>query len=261
MSGGELVVQVGDAGLERQVGLEGVAGAGGVGRQRLEGPPIDLVARVLGPRGLMPNPKTGTVTTDVVQAVNEIKAGKVEFRVDKGGVVHAPIGKLAFDGRGTDIRSSVVPAVCLELQRSLDYYETHYDARPVTELVVAPGVGIDALLTAVREQLALNVSVLDLADLFDLDEDERASCHRGCDRPGHEPEAVQEIPEAGDELLAHGVFIDTGGPGHASVLGSARPRGGTLQSDGCWCRFWRLPCGTQVVACSCAAGSSSVAVR
>lgn len=57
---------------------------------------VGRLGRILGPRGLMPNPKVGTVTTDVASAVREVKAGKVEFRVDKGAVIHAPVGKLAF---------------------------------------------------------------------------------------------------------------------------------------------------------------------
>jgi large subunit ribosomal protein L1 len=57
---------------------------------------IGQLGRVLGPRGLMPNPKTGTVTFDVGRAVREVKAGKIEFRVDKSGNVHAPIGKVSF---------------------------------------------------------------------------------------------------------------------------------------------------------------------
>jgi large subunit ribosomal protein L1 len=57
---------------------------------------VGRIGKILGPRGLMPNPKTGTVTPDIGKAVKEIKAGKLEFRVDKAGIVHVPIGKASF---------------------------------------------------------------------------------------------------------------------------------------------------------------------
>ena len=58
---------------------------------------VGKIGRILGPKGLMPNPRTGTVTFDVAKAVEEIKAGKVEYRADKAGIIHAPIGKVSFE--------------------------------------------------------------------------------------------------------------------------------------------------------------------
>ena len=61
---------------------------------------VGPLGKILGPRGLMPNPKSGTVTFDVSRAVREVKGGRVEFRTDKSGIVHAPIGKVSFEDRG-----------------------------------------------------------------------------------------------------------------------------------------------------------------
>jgi large subunit ribosomal protein L1 len=76
---------------------------------------VGRLGKVLGPRGLMPNPKTGTVTNDVASAIQEIKAGKVEFRTDKTALVHVPVGKLSFPvekliDNATTVISSVVRA-------------------------------------------------------------------------------------------------------------------------------------------------------
>ncbi len=73
---------------------------------------VGKLGKVLGPRGLMPNPKTGTVTAEVGKAVQEVKAGKVEFRVDKTGIIHAPIGKISFEpGKLVENATSLISAV------------------------------------------------------------------------------------------------------------------------------------------------------
>ncbi|NLH47708.1 MAG: 50S ribosomal protein L1 [Myxococcales bacterium] len=100
---GEKVKEAEDAGAEA-VGAEDLAQRiqdGWMDFERVVATPdmmkvVSKLGRVLGPRGLMPNPKTGTVTFDVAQAVQEAKAGKIEFRVDKGGNLHAPIGRKSF---------------------------------------------------------------------------------------------------------------------------------------------------------------------
>src|SRR5690242_17054643 len=73
---------------------------------------VGKLGKVLGPRGLMPNPKTGTVTVDVARAVREVKMGKVEFRVDKTGIIHAPVGKTSFAAdKLVENASSLIQAV------------------------------------------------------------------------------------------------------------------------------------------------------
>ena len=73
---------------------------------------VGRLGRVLGPRGMMPNPKAGTVSFDVAKAIEEIKAGKVEFRVDKTGIVHAPVGKISFSAEQLEANAaSLIGAV------------------------------------------------------------------------------------------------------------------------------------------------------
>ena len=102
---------------------------------------VGRLGKILGPRGLMPNPKTGTVTMDVARAVKEVKGGKVEFRVDKTGIIHCPVGKVSFEAEKLAENANAL------IQSVLKAKPTTAKGRYVRSIVVSstmgPGVGID----------------------------------------------------------------------------------------------------------------------
>ncbi len=99
------------------------------------------LGKVLGPRGLMPNPKTGTVTFEVAKAVKEIKAGKVEFRVDKTGVLHSPIGKISFDADKLAENAQALLAAVVKAKPAAAKGE--YIRKITLSSTMGPGIGID----------------------------------------------------------------------------------------------------------------------
>ena len=103
---------------------------------------VATVGRILGPKGLMPNPKTGTVRTDVAEAVKEAKAGKVDFRIDRAGIIHCRIGKASFDGQA--LTENLV-----ELLRALKRAQPpaakgQYFRKVSLSTTMGPGVRVDA---------------------------------------------------------------------------------------------------------------------
>src|SRR5262252_7052144 len=102
---------------------------------------VGRLGKVLGPRGLMPNPKTGTVTAEIAKAVREIKAGKVEFRVDKTGIIHAPVGKLSFSkDKLIENASSLIQAV---LKAKPSAAKGKYVKTATVCSTMSPGVSLD----------------------------------------------------------------------------------------------------------------------
>ncbi|MGB2636748.1 MAG: 50S ribosomal protein L1 [Candidatus Acidiferrum sp.] len=99
------------------------------------------LGKVLGPRGLMPNPKTGTVTADVTKAVKETKAGKVEFRVDKAGIVHCPIGKIQFDAPKLAENAHALIAAVLKAKPAAA--KGKYVKRITLTSTMGPGIPVD----------------------------------------------------------------------------------------------------------------------
>jgi len=102
---------------------------------------VGKLGKVLGPRGLMPNPKTGTVTVEVAKAIKEIKAGKVEFRVDKTGIIHSPVGKLSFPkDKLIENASSLIQAV---LKAKPSAAKGKYVKTATVCSTMSPGVALD----------------------------------------------------------------------------------------------------------------------
>jgi large subunit ribosomal protein L1 len=99
------------------------------------------LGKVLGPRGLMPNPKTGTVTMDVAKAIKETKAGKVEFRVDKAGIVHCPIGKINFDAPKLAENAHAVIGAVIKAKPAAA--KGKYVKRITLTSTMGPGINID----------------------------------------------------------------------------------------------------------------------
>jgi large subunit ribosomal protein L1 len=107
---------------------------------------VGKLGKVLGPRGLMPNPKTGTVTMDVARAVKEVKAGKVEFRVDKTGIIHCPVGKVSFDAHRLAENAQALISSILKAKPATA--KGRYVRSIVISSTLGPGVPID--LTSVE---------------------------------------------------------------------------------------------------------------
>lgn len=102
---------------------------------------VGRLGKVLGPRGLMPNPKTGTVTLDVARAVREVKAGKVEFRVDKAGIIHCPVGKVSFDA--AKLAENAHALITSVLKAKPATAKGRYVKSLVVSSTMGPGVPID----------------------------------------------------------------------------------------------------------------------
>jgi large subunit ribosomal protein L1 len=103
---------------------------------------VGRIGKILGPRGLMPNPKVGTVTFDVAKAVGEVKAGKVDFRVDKAGVIHAPLGKISFGEEKLIQNAHALLAAIWRAKPSTA--KGNYVKSVAVSSTMGPGVRIDA---------------------------------------------------------------------------------------------------------------------
>jgi large subunit ribosomal protein L1 len=107
---------------------------------------VGKLGQILGPRGLMPNPKVGTVTQDVTKAVTNAKAGQVQFRIDKGGIVHCPIGKVSFDPEA--LRENLLALLEALNRAKPSTAKGQYIKRVTLSTTMGPGIKVDRLSVA-----------------------------------------------------------------------------------------------------------------
>lgn len=103
---------------------------------------VGKIGKLLGPRGLMPNPKVGTVTFDLARAVNESKSGKVEFRVEKAGIIHAPVGKISFEGE--KLQENIIALVDALIKAKPPAAKGTYVKKVSLSTTMGPGVRLDS---------------------------------------------------------------------------------------------------------------------
>ena len=111
---------------------------------------VGRIGKILGPKGLMPNPKVGTVTLDVERAINEIKAGKIEYRTDKAGNVHAPIGKVSFDNNKLEDNLSTLIETLIKVKPS--GAKGQYIKNITLSTTMGPGVTVNILKASVAKK-------------------------------------------------------------------------------------------------------------
>jgi len=109
---------------------------------------VGKLGKILGPRGLMPNPKTGTVTMEVARAIKEVKAGKVEFRVDKTGIIHAPVGKISFES--DKLFENVASLITAVIKAKPAVAKGKYVKSATICATMSPGVAIDTTPFSVK---------------------------------------------------------------------------------------------------------------
>jgi len=139
VGGDDLIKRIQDGWLEFDVAIATPDMMGVVGK----------IGKILGPRGLMPNPKSGTVTFDVLKAIKEAKAGKVEFRIDKGGNLHLPVGKVSFAEE--NLIKNIITVLNSVVKAKPSSSKGTYLRNVVLSSTMSPGIKID--LSDIREKL------------------------------------------------------------------------------------------------------------